>query len=74
MAFADERVLRPYRMPCKDCQKRQIGCHSQCTEYAEAVAEKDRARADTERAKMKDDLNYRYLADAVTKARRKRNL
>ena len=74
MSFSTERILRQYRMPCKDCHKRQIGCHSQCKEYAEAVADKDMARADTERARMKDDLNYRFFADQVTKAKRKKNL
>lgn len=26
-----------YNMPCKDCQKREVGCHSKCQEYAQAI-------------------------------------
>lgn len=26
-----------YNMPCKDCQKREVGCHSKCKEYAQAT-------------------------------------
>ena len=27
-------------MPCKDCQKRFVGCHSSCTEYLSFREEK----------------------------------
>lgn len=38
------------KFPCKDCKKRELGCHSKCQEYIAAVEEqrkisKDRLKA-----------------------------
>lgn len=30
------------RFPCKDCEKRELGCHSNCTEYKQAKNENER--------------------------------
>jgi len=35
--------------PCKDCQKRELGCHATCERYAAYSAEWQKARAERER-------------------------
>ena len=30
--------------PCKDCPRREIGCHAKCPDYAEYAAERAKAR------------------------------
>ena len=76
MSFSTERILRQYRMPCHGCEppKRHVGCHCDCPEYADAVAEKDKIRAETIKNRMSEDLNYRYFAESMIKLKRRKNL
>ena len=40
--------------PCKDCQRREIGCHGKCTEYVKYREEWDRVKARMKEARDAD--------------------
>lgn len=44
--------------PCKDCEERHIGCHSECERYADY-----RKRIDAQRATIQENLGKEYQAD-----------
>lgn len=60
--------------PCKDCQKRHAGCHSECKEYAEYKAEHEKRKAEVEQKKRDEsalwDLSH-PPRDASEKAKAK---
>lgn len=45
-----------YNMPCRECQKRKIGCHSKCKEYANAIAKVKATRENERSSKMAADF------------------
>lgn len=47
---------------CKDCQKRQVGCHSQCRAYLEfsKAAAEDREKRYQERQQQNDAIQVRF--------------
>lgn len=50
--------------PCKDCEKRNVGCHSRCEEYQKYSAE----RHEINRKKMQESISN---SDYVYARRRK---
>ena len=55
--------------PCKGCDKREVGCHSTCTEYNEI---KERAKVEKELAKNDCmEKNYTYPCWNTTMSRNK---
>ena len=53
--------------PCKDCEKRYLGCHSNCEEY-QAFDKYNKARYE---ANLKERESYRYTRDARIKSIKK---
>lgn len=47
----DERFFKC----CKNCNRRTVGCHSQCTDYAAAVREHDEYKEAKARDNLVDD-------------------
>lgn len=60
-------MLKP---PCKDCKKRQIGCHSVCPEYNEYNKEREKYRELAYKQKMLDNNIYE-LGFSMKKRKRK---
>ena len=51
--------------PCKDCQKRKVGCHSQCEDYLAF-------RSECDYAKMQRHLEVKANEYSMSKNRMKR--
>ena len=34
------------KAPCKDCEKRELGCHGRCEEYAEYKKQNEKAKSE----------------------------
>lgn len=47
--------------PCKNCTKREAGCHSYCSEYKKAKADYEKEK-ENERA---EEAAARFIADSV---------
>lgn len=45
--------------PCKNCQKREIGCHGKCPEYKEYQSEREKL---LEWAHDYEDKDYEFFA------------
>lgn len=58
MTISFNRTFNPTGCPCKDCGKRQSGCHSHCGKYAEwkkgVEDANERRRADMDRYSYSD--------------------
>lgn len=39
------------KVPCKDCNKRAIGCHSTCAEYKEYLTNREKGKAQITKAR-----------------------
>jgi len=46
--------------PCRNCNKRHIGCHSKCKEYIDWKAEWDKRKELERKYKEKENLAWRY--------------
>ena len=53
--------------PCKECDKRQVGCHGSCEEYKDYI---ERRRAELERIHAEMDKARRLDSYEIRKARR----
>lgn len=53
--------------PCKDCDKRQVGCHGSCEEYTEYLAKR---RAEWEQIQTERDKDRRLDSYEVRRAQR----
>lgn len=62
--------------PCKDCQKRQMGCHSKCEDYAVMLEETKAAREAKRKAeavnRIADDYAIRSISKCKKMAHRRR--
>ena len=54
--------------PCKDCQKREIGCHGKCEAYAKFREEKDKE------IEARKDRSVAYYNPRITKMIHERGL
>lgn len=63
-------------VPCKDCQKRKVGCHSDCAEYKEFSAANEARREAIKREKEIDRFftsnASRRLNEKIKKEKKKR--
>jgi hypothetical protein len=55
--------------PCKDCEKRYLGCHSRCPEY-QAFYEENKKRLE---AKHQEQMSYNYTWDERIKIMRRKD-
>jgi hypothetical protein len=58
------------KAPCKDCEKRELGCHSKCEEY-QAFDKYNKARNEAN-IKERESLCYTYDERVKTKRRTRR--
>lgn len=57
--------------PCRDCEKREVGCHSSCEAYLEAK-ESYRARGETVIRDRQGSLDaYLYTKESIRKVMKK---
>lgn len=49
-------------IPCKDCGRRAVGCHSKCTDYAESRKQYEAARAEAINERRSDQEFHAYAA------------
>lgn len=54
--------------PCKECIKREVGCHSQCTDYLEYK----NVLEDIRKTELEESLFRSYRIDTVYKLRRRK--
>lgn len=54
--------------PCKDCIKREVGCHSRCTDYIEYR----KSLEDIRKTKQEERRFMSYHIDVVEKMRRRK--
>lgn len=50
--------------PCNGCNKRYVGCHSRCKEYADSVSANAEKRDRIQRAEAEDRLMAGYMIAA----------
>lgn len=55
--------------PCYQCEKRRVGCHTDCEEYGAFKAQREEGRKKAYANKMAKDFSI----DAVRKAQRRAN-
>lgn len=63
---------------CRECRKRQVGCHSTCEDYLEFVRQNEEEKEKIRKIKELDDIVHRFGLPGVcfgepTKRRTKRN-
>ncbi len=46
------------KCPCRDCEKRKVGCHGTCPEYKEWAEENDRLRKQRQEIERNNNLFY----------------
>lgn len=56
--------------PCKDCQKRYLGCHSQCTLYNAAKNEQEKEKNMKEKDKL---VRYAGIREAKERMKKVKN-
>ena len=54
--------------PCKDCTKREIGCHSHCEDYIQSREKHKEVKGNIEKNKAMDRVHKEYVI--AQKARR----
>lgn len=59
------------KAPCKDCKKRQIGCHSVCSDYIAYNNEREFLRKTSYKQKMLE-TNIYEIEQTMRKRKRKR--
>ena len=60
-------MARMRHNPCKECEKRMVGCHATCEEYILAKKEHEEAKAEERKRKVIDSYELE-----MTRKRRKR--
>ena len=58
--------------PCKDCEKRESGCHSRCDLYKEWRAEMDKAAERRQKAREAEPVLCRKVMRQVFKEMKRR--
>ena len=56
---------------CKDCQKRQIGCHATCEEYITSKQERDRLMAQERQDKQGFIESWEMRKESIEKTKRR---
>lgn len=59
--------------PCKDCERRAVGCHSTCPDYAEYKNKLDHKNDAAAVRRVRDDAVIGYYKDQVKKRERRKN-
>lgn len=66
-----EVTKKPSTFPCKDCQDRHAGCHSDCAAYKNAI-ERNNARKAKERKEIEKQLDYlRFTFDSIDRSKKR---
>lgn len=52
-------------MCCKGCDKRYVGCHSECVTYLQQKKERDEEQESLKKAKSKDFEYYSFKAEKI---------
>lgn len=50
--------MRLRLQPCKDCQDRRVGCHSECEKYKEAVEDMQEAKEKAKQNCMANEVLF----------------
>ena len=58
--------------PCIGCEKRRVGCHADCKDYAQWREDNEKIKKTRADAKSRDNMIDSYSVDAVRKMRRKK--
>lgn len=56
--------------PCKDCTRRELGCHAKCPEYVENAAEREAAREQYLKEKEVRDASFAMICKRMKRIRR----
>ena len=56
--------------PCKDCPRREIGCHAKCPDYVEYAAERAKARERYLKEKEVRDASFAMICKRMKRIRR----
>jgi len=56
--------------PCKDCTKRELGCHGKCELYKEFQVETQEFKRNIKKQKRESNEHIAYLKDVKEKHRR----
>lgn len=58
--------------PCKDCERRVVGCHASCADYAAYKQDMQRNKADMCEGTKSDKVLFDYICMQELKNKRKR--
>ena len=65
------------RFSCKDCTKREVGCHAWCKDYITEKAKHDKKKAaeylEKEKSVMRFDVIYRHSTKKLRRTKRAQN-
>jgi hypothetical protein len=59
--------------PCRDCQDRHVGCHSDCERHLDWQKQKDKEKQKLSDATQADNLLYRYNKESKYRAIQRAN-
>lgn len=66
-----EITKKPSSFPCKDCQDRHAGCHSDCAAYKAAV-DKNNERKTRAKKEIEKQLEYlRFTFQSIDRSKRR---
>ena len=65
--------LSPIQAPCRDCNKRQLHCHSFCKEYLEFDAKNDARRVEKQKNTHISDTLYSNTLNRHARLKRESN-
>lgn len=60
-------------MSCIGCQKRHVGCHSKCEDYANQKAENEKRKAENRQRYIQTAVTYGYRVEKYQRLTGKRN-
>lgn len=60
-------------MSCLNCQKRHVGCHSKCEDYAIQQAENEKRKAENRLRYIQTVVTYGYRVEKYQRLTGKRN-
>lgn len=58
------------KQPCRNCTKRNIGCHAGCKDYADYKAELEKQREYTKKFQYIDPMNQTHEQEKKNRNRR----
>ena len=61
-----------YKAPCKDCENRHFGCHSECKTYLDYAKQVEDSRKEIHRMKVKEMMIYNSTVEGGKRMKNKR--